>query len=263
MKLLSVEGLSFTYKGTHAQQVLKGVSFELSQGEILGILGPNGGGKSTLLRIITGLLKGHRGSIKFYQDQKEIERPSMTYIPQKETLNQSYPMTVLEFLKGARLPKSSVTDEEVSTALEKVSFKKGTQQILTTLSGGEFQRVLLAKAYLNKSSLVLMDEPTKGLDGVGQDRLLEVIHDFKTQNNAGIILVEHNIAQVLKHSDRLLCLNRTFHWHDHKDLLKKDVLESTYHCEFEHLMIHELKGDILDHDHHQCHEPDHGPKEES
>jgi zinc transport system ATP-binding protein len=71
------------------------------------------------------------------------------------------------------------------------------------------------------------------------------------------ILVDHNISQVLKHCDRLLCLNKTYHWHDHKNQVNKTILEDTYHCEFEHLLIHEKKGDILSHDHHQCEIDDH------
>jgi zinc transport system ATP-binding protein len=252
MKLLSVRDLCFSYG--QGADVLERVSFELGQGEILGILGPNGGGKSTLLKLITGLLKAQEGHLEFFKEGKTVPRPALTYIPQKENLNHSYPLTVEEYLLGSRLPRAKVTKEELAQALKRVSFSKDPSQKLSTLSGGEYQRVLLAKAYLNHSSLVLMDEPTKGLDGVGQDRLLELIHTFKNENNAGIILVEHNIAQALKHSDRLLCLNRSFHWHDHRDLINKNILEDTYHCEFEHLLIHEQKGDILNHEHHKCEE---------
>jgi zinc transport system ATP-binding protein len=185
----------------------------------------------------------------------------MSYIPQKELINNSYPLTVRELLKCARLPKETVSDNEIAQALKKVSYTKDPTQKVVSLSGGEFQRVLLAKAYLSHSRLILMDEPTKGLDGVGQDKLLELIQEFKTEKQAAILLIEHNIAQVLRHGDRLLCLNRTFHWHDHRSQLEKNILEDTYHCEFEHLLIHEQKGDILDHDHEQCidHEAGHAP----
>lgn len=192
----------------------------------------------------------------------------MSYIPQKEFINSAYPLTVSELLRCARLPFGKVSDHEIEAALAKVSYDKDPHRKVTGLSGGEFQRVLLAKAYLNESQLILMDEPTKGLDGVGQDKLLELIQEFKSEKQAGILLIEHNIAQVLRHGDRLLCLNRTFHWHDHRDQLEKNILENTYHCEFEHLLIHEQKGDILEHDHHQCAEheeghPPHGEGEKS
>lgn len=248
---LEVKNLSFSY--SRESEVLKDVSFSVGPGEILGILGPNGGGKSTLLKLIMGAIKPQRGEISFIDAEgKRISRPAMSYIPQREAINLSYPMTVEELLKSARLPLGRVSDDEVAKALERVSFTKDPKQKVATLSGGEFQRILLAKAYLYKASLILMDEPTKGLDGVGQDKLLKLVQEFKSENQAAILLVDHNIAQVLRHGDRLLCLNKTFHWHNHKAAIEKGVLEDTYHCEFEHLMIHELKGNILEHDHHHC-----------
>lgn len=249
-KLLTVNNVSFSYE---SEEVISKVSFEVHQKEILGILGPNGGGKSTLLKCIVGLLKPSHGSLTFWNNGKQTKRPPLVYIPQKDSMNISYPMTIEEILRGARIPEGTVSREESENALKKVGLEKAMDTKLGALSGGEFQRVLLGKAYLNNAQLVLMDEPTKGLDGVGQDKLLEIIHNFKEEKQAGIILVEHNIGQVLRHSDRLLCLNRNYHWHNHRDMIDKKILESTYHCEFEHLLIHENKGDILSHDHHQLH----------
>lgn len=248
--ILKVEDLSFSYHP--GDDVLKDVTFSVHAGEILGILGPNGGGKSTLFKCITGQLTPAKGKISFFQDGIEVPRPAMTYLPQKDFTNDSYPLTVHELLQCARLPQALVPEKDIQAALERVSFNKSPNLMLRNLSGGEFQRVLLAKAYLSDAGLILMDEPTKGLDGVGQDNLLSLIQEFKKEKEAAILLIEHNIAQVLRHGDRLLCLNRTYHWHNHRDQLEKDVLEHTYHCEFEHLMIHEIKGDILEHEHHSC-----------
>lgn len=261
--LLKVDDLHFSY--VQGDEVLKGVTFSVSAGEILGILGPNGGGKSTLFKCITGQLPPEKGTIEFFKAGQKIARPAMSYIPQKELINNSYPLTVTELLECARLPGEKVNKLEIEEALFKVSYTKDPHQKVVSLSGGEFQRVLLAKAYLNESRLILMDEPTKGLDGVGQDKLLKLIQEFKNEKQAGILLIEHNIAQVLRHGDRLLCLNRTFHWHDHRSQLEKNILENTYHCEFEHLLIHEQKGDILDHDHSQCgeHGEGHAPHGDS
>ncbi len=248
--ILKVEGLCFSYKP--GDEVLKNVTFSVHAGEILGILGPNGGGKSTLFKCITGQLMPQSGKITFFEEGLEIPRPAMTYLPQKDFANDSFPLTVHELLECARLPHALVPQEEITAALKRVSFEKSPQLMLRNLSGGEFQRVLLAKAYLSEAKLILMDEPTKGLDGVGQDNLLSLIQEFKKEKEAAILLIEHNIAQVLRHGDRLLCLNRTYHWHNERDQLEKNILEHTYHCEFEHLMIHETKGDILDHEHHAC-----------
>lgn len=261
MNTIKVSDLSFSYpqgefdRGptTEKREILHKITFEVSQGEILGILGPNGGGKSTLLKLLAGLLNPTSGSITF---SHHTQREGIIYIPQKDQRNMGYPITILEYLEGSRLPQESVSKEECVSALEKVDLKRPTQQQMSGLSGGEYQRVLLAKAYLQKSKVILMDEPTKGLDGIGQDKLLELLEEFKKQ--AAVILVDHNIAQVLKHCDRLLCLNKNFHWHDHRSQINKDILEHTYHCEFEHLLIHEKAGDILEHEHHACnHDHDH------
>lgn len=257
MTTVQVRELSFSYpkaafqkadqESENFQLILDRITFEVSKGEILGILGPNGGGKSTLLKILAGLLKPTSGSLTYHLEDKNR---GIIYIPQKDQRNLSYPITILEFLESARLPGSKIPKSECIHALERVELKRPVNQPMSGLSGGEFQRVLLAKAFLQKSQLILMDEPTKGLDGIGQDKLLELLGEFK--KNAAVILVDHNIAQVLKHCDRLLCLNKSFHWHDHKSQLKKNILEDTYHCEFEHLLIHENTDDILNHDHHKC-----------
>lgn len=259
MNTIKVAQLSFSYpQGEFSQQqghdheILHQITFQVSKGEILGILGPNGGGKSTLLKLLAGLLQPSSGTIEY---PNHGLREGIIYIPQKDQRNLGYPITIKEYLEAARLPYQSVTKAECLDALKKVDLNRPIEQQMASLSGGEYQRVLLGKAYLQKSQVILMDEPTKGLDGTGQDKLLELLGEFKKQ--AAVVLVDHNIAQALKHSDRLLCLNKSFHWHDHRSQLNKDILEDTYHCEFEHLLIHEKAGDILEHKHHACNQ-EHG-----
>ena len=262
MTTIEVKDLSFSYPeaqfnknpDSSNREILHKITFNVDRGEILGILGPNGGGKSTLLKLLAGLLSPTTGMINFNTTQ---EREGLIYIPQKDLRNLSYPITIFEYLESSRLPKELIKKAQCLEALEKVDLKRPINQPMSELSGGEFQRVLLAKAYLQKSEIILMDEPTKGLDGTGQDKLLELLSEFK--KDAAVILVDHNIAQVLKHCDRLLCLNKSFHWHDHRSQLKKDILENTYHCEFEHLLIHEKAGDILEHDHYACTDHNHDP----
>ncbi len=262
MSTIEVKELSFSYSPSDfskaissdlkEREILHKITFQVNKGEILGILGPNGGGKSTLLKILAGLLSPTSGKIHF---DKDAQKSGIIYIPQKDQRNLSYPITIFEYLESSRLPHELVSQKECLEALKKVNLELPIDQNISGLSGGEFQRVLLAKAFLQKSEIILMDEPTKGLDGIGQDKLLELLGEFK--KNAAVILVDHNIAQVLKHCDRLLCLNKSFHWHDHRSQLKKDVLEHTYHCEFEHLLIHEKSDNILEHEHHACTEHDH------
>ena len=254
--VLEINQIHFKYQ---KELILKDISFNLKKGDLLGIIGPNGGGKSTLLKLIAGILNPTQGN---------INRPSkgMAYIPQKDQLVQQIPMTIEDFLKLSRLPMDLCQRREIEEALSKVDLKKPLETDLSELSGGEYQRVLLAKAYLAKVQLIIMDEPTKGLDGKGQDKLLELLKELTQVQNAGVVLVDHNIGQVLKHCDRILCLNKSFHWHDTANMVDSKVLEATYQCEFEHILIHEHGGDILHHHHHHENEPcehDHKKKDQS
>lgn len=251
--VISVDNLEFSYSNN---KILKGITFELNRKEILGILGPNGGGKSTLLKLIVGLLKPETGTV-FTANHK------ISYLPQKDEGNNNMPFTIYEFLETSLLPNSIPEKDEILKALKIVDLENKSNYLLANLSGGELQRTLLAKAWLSKSDLIILDEPTKGLDGNGQDQLLELIHLIKNEQNAAIILVDHNIQQVLKHCDRLLCLNKTSHWHNSKELINKKILENIYHCEFEHLIIHEQVEDIHEHGHHLCdHHHDHNHDED-
>ncbi|MCP4912081.1 MAG: metal ABC transporter ATP-binding protein [Oligoflexia bacterium] len=245
-ELVTIKNLSFSYHEN--MEVLKNLNLSIKEGEILGVLGPNGGGKSTLLKIIVGLISSYQGKV-LYKGSLEKKNISMAYLPQKDSGHSSLPITVKELL---RVPPFKASAEQISEALNQVDMLDKADRLVSELSGGEYQRVLLAKAVLNKPELIVLDEPTKGLDGKGQDQLLSLINKIKNDQKMAILMVDHNIQQVLKHCDRLLCLNKSFHWHDTKELVNKEILEHTYHCEFEHLAIHEMGGDILNHPHEHC-----------
>lgn len=253
--LVKIHNLSFSYHEN--LEVLKDLNLSIKEGEILGVLGPNGGGKSTLLKIIVGLLKPNHGEV-LYRGSIERNNIDMAYLPQKDIGHSSLPITVKELL---RVPPLKASANQIKEALEQVDMLDKENRLISELSGGEYQRVLLAKAVLNKPDLIVLDEPTKGLDGKGQDQLLSLIHRIKSDQKMAILMVDHNIQQVLKHCDRLLCLNKSFHWHDTKELVNKEILEHTYHCEYEHLAIHEMGGDILNHPHEHC-THDHSKDEE-
>jgi len=253
---LQIEHLSYAYQIN--KQILNKISFDLKKGESLGILGPNGGGKSTLLKILVGLLKKQSGSIKI--EGLEVDPSSanyrhyFAYLPQATEFNEILPVRVKDLLDYACLLKESAT--KISETLEIVGMLNKQDELISALSGGERQRVLLAKALIHGPKILVLDEPTNGLDSNGQDQLLAILNTIKKEQATAVIIVDHNINQILKHCDKILCLNNSGHWHDSKDLLTKNILESIYHCEFEHTLIHEKVGDQIDH--HQC--VTHGPK---
>lgn len=260
--VLKADKISFSYDGL--TPTLKDVSFELHEGESLGVLGPNGGGKTTLMKIIVGLLRPDSGTLFF--NGKKVETHEhvhhfFSYVPQHSDLNFILPVKVSDYMNFAKAVYPNVTDQELDELLELVGILHKKQAMISRLSGGEKQRVLLARALVNRPKLLLLDEPTKGLDSSGQDQLLSIIEKIKAKDKTAVMIVDHNINQIIRHCHKILCLNRTFHWHDHRDLLTKNILEDVYHCEFEHLLIHENdleKNRENSGDHHFCeHHHDH------
>lgn len=250
--LLKVNKLSFSY--LPEEPILSKISFELSCQKSLGIIGPNGGGKSTLLKILAGLLEGAEGEI-FWKGQRISDglnkSARIAYVPQKDNVNSTLPITVRDMIAFGCLPHK-VSKKDLNKVLDQMGLTSIQKKLIRELSGGQLQRVQLAKAVIRRPELLLLDEPTKGLDSTGQDQLLELIEQVIIDFNCSVILVDHNINQVIKHCDQILCLNRTHHWHDKKEMFNKDIMNSVYHCEFEHTLIHENQTDGKLPEHHKC-----------
>lgn len=260
--ILRIENLSFHYASDKDQKtnnddenyVLKDINFQLCSGETLGVLGPNGGGKSTLMKLIAGILSPSKGNLTFYINVKT----ELSFLPQSSELNTTFALTVTDFLKLTPNLNKIKLDE----ALEMTGISHKNKSLLQNLSGGELQRVLISRSILENPKLLLLDEPTKGLDGQGVDQLLFILKKLKEEYGTAIILIDHNINEVVKFCDNILCLNKTFHWHNHSELLTKTVLEDIYHCEFEHLKLHEKEASLQEnqssneHTHQYC---QHGP----
>ncbi len=241
--ILQAEKICFAYHGN--DPILKDISFSLEAGESLGILGPNGGGKSTLMKIVAGLLKPNSGKLLFDGiDSKQFKSypfEKFSYVPQNSELNTILPVKVFEYMNFAKsLYKTHQQNtKSIDELLKLVGIFHKKNSLIASLSGGEKQRVLIARALINNPKLLLLDEPSKGLDSNGQDQLLAIIEKIKEQEKTAVIIIDHNITQIIRNCHKILCLNGNYHWHDHRDLLTKNILEDIYHCEFEHLLIHE------------------------
>lgn len=261
--ILRADKISFNYED-HQEAILKDISFSLKKGESLGVLGPNGGGKSTLMKIIAGLLKPTSGELFFndipLSNFSKYPYHLFSYVPQSSELNATMPVKVYEFLDFTISLYKIKNPKLIDELLELVGMIHKKNALLSELSGGEKQRVLIARAMVQKPQLLLLDEPTKGLDSKGQDQLLALIETIKKRDNTAVMIVDHNINQIIKSCHNILCLNRHHHWHDHREFLTKNILEDIYHCEFEHLLIHEKDLETQHtHDHHFC-DHDHGDK---
>jgi zinc transport system ATP-binding protein len=194
MSLLSAQDLTVRFNG---EDVLSGVSLAVNPGEIVTILGPNGSGKSTLLRALLGIVPLSAGQVSRAPDLR------LGYVPQKLSVDRSMPMTVRRFLS---LPLR-VNDAEATAALARVGLPDVEQRQMAALSGGQFQRVLLARALLVKPQLLILDEPTQGLDQPGEAAFYRLIEEVRRETGAAVLMVSHDLHVVMAASDRVICLN--------------------------------------------------------
>ncbi len=192
--LISATNLSVTHGGA---PVLSGVDFTIAPGEIVTVVGPNGSGKSTLIRALIGLEPAATGQV--------TRQPGLVigYVPQKLHLDASLPMTVRRFLS---LPKR-VRDGDAAAALARTGVPGLEGRQITRLSGGQFQRVLLARALLARPQILILDEPTQGLDQPGTAAFYKLIEEVRHETGAAVLMVSHDLHVVMSASDRVICLN--------------------------------------------------------
>lgn len=192
--LISLENVCVNF-GT--RRVLSDVSLTLEPGRILTLLGPNGAGKSTLVRVVLGLIAPTSGSLHQHRDLR------IGYVPQKIHLDVTLPLTVDRFMRL----RPGVKREEIRPALARVQATHLINSPLQKLSGGETQRVLLARALLNQPQLLVLDEPTQGVDVNGQVALYDLIDQLRRELNCGVLMVSHDLHLVMAKTDEVLCLN--------------------------------------------------------
>ena len=194
MSLISAKGVAVRFGGT---EVLSGINLGIEPGEIVTLLGPNGSGKSTLLRALLGIVPTSAGQV--------TRTPGLRlgYVPQKLAVDRSMPITVRRFLS---LPKR-VSDAEATAILARVGLPEVESRQMSALSGGQFQRVLLARALLCQPQLLILDEPTQGLDQPGEAAFYRLIDEVRRETGAAILMVSHDLHVVMAASDRVICLN--------------------------------------------------------
>lgn len=193
--LVSMTGIDLRIAG---RRILDHIDLSVGPGEIITLIGPNGAGKSTLVRVMLGLVRPDRGQV--------VRRPGLKigYLPQKFALDPILPLTVARLMTlNSRQPRAAV-----EAALEETGVRERCDAQVQTLSGGEMQRVLLARALLSNPDLLVLDEPVQGVDFGGQAELYRLISEIRARRGCGILMVSHDLHLVMAQTDRVLCLNQ-------------------------------------------------------
>jgi zinc transport system ATP-binding protein len=194
--LVTLHGVTVSLGAT---RVLDAVDLVVGAGEIVTLIGPNGAGKTTLLRVALGLLKAERGTVRLEPGLR------VGYMPQRIAVDPSLPLTVGRFLTMA----ADGADRRALAALERVGAPRTLGTPIQSISGGEMQRVLLARALLRDPDLLVLDEPSQGVDLAGQQELFALITGIRDERGCGVLMVSHDLHLVMGSTDRVVCLNRT------------------------------------------------------
>lgn len=222
--LIEIKDISFEYEETKA---LDNISMKVEKGDFLAILGPNGSGKSTLLKIMLGLIKPSKGSIKLFGvDSKNFKnREWIGYVSQKSnSFNSGFPATVEEVVAGGlakkaglfrRLPKT--VEEDVLEALKSVGMEGFLDRSIGELSGGQQQRVFIARALVAKPKMLILDEPTVGIDHQNVQAFYDMLAALNREKNITLVMVTHDVDTVTDRISHVACLNQTIHFHGFKE----------------------------------------------
>ena len=176
--------------------LIRGVSLEVKSGQIVTLIGPNGSGKTTTAKMVLSILEPDEGSMKRYTNK-------IAYVPQKINIDWTMPLRVVDFMRLT----NNLSDNEVIESLKQTGVEKLFKEQIHGLSGGEFQRVLLARAIAKKPELLVLDEPVQGVDFNGEIDLYNIIKNISTNLNCGILLVSHDLHFVMSATDHVVCLN--------------------------------------------------------
>jgi len=225
--------------------VLEGVSLRVEAGDFWALLGPNGGGKSTLLKLALGLLEPDRGRIQVFGKTPSKARPRIGYVPQFATFPRDFPLAVQQVVVQGRLQAQNwwrlmgkAHKAAAMESLDRTGIAHLAKRPIGALSGGQLQRVLIARALAAEPELLLLDEPTAHVDTDGEASFFDLLAGLRKQ--MAIVMVSHDVGLVSGHVDRIACLNRTLVWHGAVPL-NEGVLAQLYGSSA-HLVDHRLTG---------------------
>ncbi|MEJ2729877.1 MAG: ABC transporter ATP-binding protein [Deltaproteobacteria bacterium] len=251
--IVEIKNVCFAYNG---HMVLEGVSLDIRQADFIAMIGPNGGGKTTLLKLILGLLKPAKGSIRVLGNTTEKASHHIGYVPQDVHINRSFPITAMDIVLMGKLEpnrrwaKRSAQDrQEALKALKRMEIEAFANSKIDELSGGQRQRVFIARALVSQPKLLLLDEPTASIDAKGQAEFYRLL---KTLNkDIPILVVSHDLVAISTYVKSVACVNKRLHYHNQAEITG-EMLEEMYPCTDEEvcpveLIAHGLPHRVLKH----------------
>lgn len=246
--IVEVKDVWFAYNG---QTVLQDVNLDIQRRDFMAMIGPNGGGKTTLLKLILGLLKPGRGSIRVLGKSAQKMSHHVGYVPQDVHINRKFPITALDVvLMGKLEPKnkwsrhSAQDRREALGALERMEMAAHAGQKIGELSGGQRQRVFIARALVTRPRLLLLDEPTASIDTKGQADFFKLLR--KLNREITILVVSHDLLVISTHVKSVACVNKRLHYHNQAEITG-EMLETMYPCTVEEVCPVELVAHGLPH----------------
>lgn len=219
---------------TDRTPILEAIDLSVKGNDFLGIIGPNGGGKTTLLKVVLGLIAPTRGKVSVMGEPPERGRKHIGYVPQHNLFDRDFPISVWEVVLMGRYGRTGlfkrhgdVDKVKAGDALAMVGMLEKRDRQIGKLSGGEQQRVLIARALAGEPRLLLLDEPTASVDPAVQTLFYELLERLKKR--MAIVLVSHDLSAISIYVDKVACLNRQLYYHGSKEI-GPEVLEATYKC---------------------------------
>lgn len=207
MKQPAIVVKNLTYKFS-SFIALDNINFEIETGDMTAIIGPNGSGKTTLLKNIIGIFEPTVGTVKIFGKKPGRVVRSIGYVPQKFEFDRDIPITIYEFMALEKCGKAKHSRSNIHRALREVGLNNIEKRKLGELSGGQFQRVMIAKALLHEKEILIFDEPSTGIDIVGEQTIYDLIKKINVERGTTCLIVSHELNIVSKYANRVICLNK-------------------------------------------------------
>jgi len=246
--IVEIKNIWFAFNG---QTVLEDVSLDIRPGDFIAMIGPNGGGKTTLLKLMLGLLRPNKGTIRVLGDPTAKASHHIGYVSQDVHINRSFPITAIDVVlmgklePGKRWAKSSVQDRtDALDALERMEIADCASSKIGELSGGQRQRVFIARALVTQPKVLLLDEPTASIDAKGQAEFYRLLKELN--KDITILVVSHDLVAISTYVKSVACVNKRLHYH-HQAEITGEMLEEMYPCTDEEVCPVELIAHGLPH----------------